>query len=235
MPIETAMILAAGKGERMRPLTDHTPKPLLEVVGKPLIVHHIEKLVQAGVKHIVINLFWLGEQIPARLGNGDSFGVDIDYITESELLETAGGITNALALLTKNGAEPFWVVNGDVWCDVDFSEAADTALSILSQQDSAALMMVNNPAHHPLGDFPVTEQRLMAAEQSPHSPRFTYSGVGVYRPQMFTALQAKPLPLRPVLDDLVAQNKLAAWVYQGQWQDVGTPQRLAELNQELAS
>lgn len=233
MPINTAMILAAGKGERMRPLTDHTPKPLLEVAGKPLIVHHIEKLVQAGVKHIVINLFWLGDQIPARLGNGEQFGVEIDYITETELLETAGGIANALALLSKNNTSPFWVVNGDVWCDVDFTQAGETALRILSPQDSAALMMVNNPAHHPLGDFPVNDQRLLTVEHASNTARFTYSGVGVYRPQMFASLEVKPLPLRPILDALIAQNKLAAWVYQGQWQDVGTPQRLAELNQEL--
>ncbi len=233
MAITTAMILAAGKGERMRPLTEKTPKPLLLANNKPLIVHHIERLVAAGIKHIVINLFWLGEQIPEALGDGSQFGVSIRYVHESPLLETAGGIANALPLLKETCDEAFWVVNGDVWTDIDFAALSEQAPSILQADDQAALVMVDNPEHHPEGDFLFQNTRLVHTEKNHALPRLTYSGIGLYRLSMFDDLPIVPTPLGPILRQLIKVGRLAAWHHQGVWSDIGTPERLMQLNTQL--
>ena len=214
-----AMILAAGRGERMRPLTDSTPKPLLSVCGKPLIAHHIEALAKAGIKELVINHAWLGEKIETTLGNGADYGVRIQYSPEyPEALETGGGIFNALPLL---GEAPFIVVNGDVMCDIDYH-------SLPTQpQGLAHLILVPNPEHHPKGDFSLYE-RLMRSEGQ---PKWTFSGIGVYRPQLFAGCTSGKFQLAPILRKYMAQDQITGEVFKGFWMDVGTPQRLEFLNQ----
>jgi MurNAc alpha-1-phosphate uridylyltransferase len=217
-----AFILAAGRGERMRPLTDHTPKPLLPAGGKPLIVWHLERLAAAGFKEIVVNHAHLGSQIEAALGDGAQWGLHIQYSPEPPgALETAGGIAAALPLL---GKEPFLVVNGDVYCDIDFGR-------FLKSTADAHLVMVPNPAHHNSGDFSLDGARVVYAngEQT-----FTYSGVAVFTPSFFA--EVKPgsiMKLRPLLDAAIAAGTLTGERHTGRWVDVGTPQRLAELDQEL--
>ena len=217
-----AFILAAGRGERMRPLTDHTPKPLLPAGGKPLIVWHLERLAAAGFKEIVVNHAHLGSQIEAALGDGAQWGLHIQYSPEPPgALETAGGIAAALPLL---GKEPFLVVNGDVYCDIDFGR-------FLKSTADAHLVMVPNPAHHNSGDFSLDGARVVHAngEQT-----FTYSGVAVFTPSFFA--EVKPgsiMKLRPLLDAAIAAGTLTGERHTGRWVDVGTPQRLAELDQEL--
>ena len=217
-----AFILAAGRGERMRPLTDHTPKPLLPAGGKPLIVWHLERLAAAGFKEIVVNHAHLGSQIEAALGDGAQWGLHIQYSPEPPgALETAGGIAAALPLL---GKEPFLVVNGDVYCDIDFGR-------FLKSTADAHLVMVPNPAHHNSGDFSLDGARVVYAngEQT-----FTYSGVAVFTPSFFA--EVKPgsiMKLRPLLDAAIAAGTLPGERHTGRWVDVGTPQRLAELDQEL--
>lgn len=219
-----AMILAAGRGERMRPLTDHVPKPLLEAGGKPLIVWHIEKLAQAGYRELVINHAHLGAQIESALGNGERFGVSIRYSPEAEALETAGGIANALNLL---GTAPFLVVNGDVFVDYDFSGLQNRIL----ETDLAWLVMVDNPLHHPQGDFVLTGDRI--SEQQ--GPRLTFSGIGVYRPQLFESVaRGSKARLAPLLRLAMASGKVGGEYHAGQWMDIGTPERLAELDRILA-
>ena len=217
------MILAAGRGERMRPLTDHTPKPLLEVGGKPLIVWHIERLAAAGFAHIVINHAHLGEQIEQRLGDGSDWGVRIHYSAEGEgkALETGGGIFKALPLL---GGGPFLVVNGDVWCDVDFAALA------LAEGDLAHLVLVNNPAHNPDGDFALQGERVL--REGRH--KLTFSGIGVYRADLFAGCQGGAFPLAPLLREAMDGGRVSGRHHPGQWLDIGTPQRLAELNAALA-
>lgn len=232
MAIDTAMILAAGKGERMRPLTEHSPKPLLLANNKPLIVYHIERLAAAGIKHIVINLFWLGEQIPKVLGDGRQFGVTLRYVQESPLLETAGGIANALPVLKKSCDDVFWVVNGDVWTDVDFTRVTQQSHDLLQDDDQAALVMVNNPEHHPEGDFLFQNNRLIS-ESTDKAPRLTYSGMGLYRLALFEDIPIVPTPLGPILRALIKSDRLAAWHHQGVWSDIGTPERLAQLNAQF--
>lgn len=225
-----AMLLAAGRGERMRPLTDHTPKPLLEVGGKPIIVWHIEQLVRAGITELVINHAHLGHQIEAALGDGSRFGAYIRYSPEASALETAGGIANALPLL---GDEPFAVINGDVFCDYDFSRLSTIATSLLDADDSAHLVMVDNPVQHPNGDFHLRDGRLIPAGDS---PKLTFSGIGVYRPELFAAIpRGSVAPLAPILREQIALGKVRGEHHCGWWVDVGTPQRLAELDSQLRS
>jgi MurNAc alpha-1-phosphate uridylyltransferase len=225
-----AMILAAGRGERMRPLTDRTPKPLLPVAGKPLIVWHIERLARAGLKEIVINHAHLGDQIEALLGRGDAWGVSIRYSAEpAGALETAGGIAQALALPDAPLAgDAFLVVNGDIYCDWDFARAH----TALRPGDLAHLVLAPNPAHHLTGDFALVDGRV----GSDGEPRKTFAGIGIYRPELFAALTpGKPAPLAPLLRAAMAQNRVGGELHAGRWVDVGTPARLAELDIELRS
>jgi MurNAc alpha-1-phosphate uridylyltransferase len=218
------MILAAGRGERMRPLTDHTPKPLLRAGGKPLIVHHIERLAAAGLRDIVVNHAHLGGQIEATLGDGSALGVHIRYSPEGQALETGGGIFRALPLL---GPNPFLVVNGDVWTDIDFS-----ALTI-APRDLAHLVLVDNPPHHPQGDFTLRERRVLAGGLD-GSPRLTFSGIGIYHPKLFTGCMPGAFPLAPLLRSAMAHGLVSGTHHRGAWIDIGTPERLAELDRDLA-
>ncbi len=218
------MLLAAGRGERMRPLTDHCPKPLLEVAGKPLIAWHLERLAAAGIREVVINLSWLGEQIASALGDGARFGVTIAYSREPwPALETGGGLLQALPLL---GPGPFLLVNGDVFTDVEF-----TALKILPR-DLAQLVLVPNPAHNQTGDFWLDAQGRVAEEGG---ERLTYSGVAILRPELFDGAVPGRFPLLPWLLRAREASRLGAQKHQGRWLDIGTPERLAQLDAELRS
>jgi len=218
-----AMILAAGRGERMRPLTDHTPKPLLAVGGKPLIGWHLERLAGAGFREIVINHAHLGEQIEAALGNGERWGVSINYSAEGKALETAGGIAYALPLL---GNAPFLVVNGDVYTEYDFSRLK----SALSDSMLAHLVMVDNPLQHPNGDFALDDGNLTLEGER----KLTFSGVGIYRPELFMEIvRGVSAKLAPLLRQAIMDGKVSAEHFHGRWQDVGTPQRLQELDVNL--
>lgn len=216
------MILAAGRGERMRPLTDHTPKPLLRVAGKPLIAWHLERLAQSGITDIVVNHAHLGAMIETALGNGEKWGVRIRYSAEGEgkALETGGGIFKALPLL---GGEPFIVVNGDIWSDIDF------AALHLPAGDLAHLVLVDNPPHHPQGDFFLHECRVAVDGE----PRLTFSGVGLYHPELFAACRPGAFPLAPLLREAMAADKVSGLHHRGRWTDVGTPERLAALDEQL--
>ena len=222
-----AMILAAGRGERMRPLTDQTPKPLLVAGGKPLIVWHLERLAAAGFREIVINHAHLGAQIEQVLGDGSQWGLHIRYSPEPPgALETAGGIAQALPLL---GDEPFLVVNGDVWCDVDFGRFF--RLTAEGWQPAAHLVMVANPVHHADGDFSLEGNHIVYAHGG---QTLTYAGIAVFSPAFFRDVPlGQPLKLRPLLDAAIAAGTLTGERFTGRWVDVGTPQRLAELDQEL--
>jgi MurNAc alpha-1-phosphate uridylyltransferase len=217
------MLLAAGRGERLRPLTDTLPKPLMEVGGRALIVWHLAALARAGIREVVINLSWLGERLRAALGDGRSFGVTISWSEEGPIpLETGGGIFHALPLL---GPEPFLVVNADIWTDIDFGRLH------LPREASAHLVLIANPAHHPRGDFGLEGQRVVNRE----SERLTYSGVGVYSPEFFAGCIAGRFPLLPLLNRAIAASRLTAEVHRGQWCDVGTAERLASLSARLAA
>ncbi len=221
-----AMILAAGRGERMRPLTDHTPKPLLQAGGKPLIVWHIERLVRAGIADLVINHAHLGLQIEQALGDGSRFGARIRYSDEGTALETAGGIAFALHLL---GDQPFAVVNGDIWCDYDFARMPALAAQMQRSQDNLHLVLVDNPEHHPNGDF-----GLHGARVTDTAPRLTFSGIGLYRPELFAHIaRGTRAPLAPLLREQIAAGKAGGEHHRGLWVDVGTPQRLDELDKRL--
>ncbi|MGV6810051.1 MAG: N-acetylmuramate alpha-1-phosphate uridylyltransferase MurU [bacterium] len=226
-----AMILAAGHGKRMRPLTHHTPKPLLAVGGKPLIVWQLERLKNAGFCEIVINIAWLGEQIPQALGNGSQWGVSIQYSDEQHegALETAGGIIKALPLL---GDQPFLVVNGDVWCDYAFPHK-DHSHTIIAANDLAHLILVNNPPHHPHGDFILHDSRLTDRSEHLHDPHYTFSGIAYYRPEFFAELPYGKQALAPLLRNAIHQNQLSGELFSGDWRDIGTPERLAALDQAL--
>lgn len=221
-----AMILAAGMGNRMRPLTLHTPKPLLEVGGKPLIVWHIEKLQKIGVQEIVINTAWLGEKLAEALGDGSQFGVKILWSHEGEGLETAGGIIKALPLL---GNEPFILVNGDVWTTMDFAPL----LNVQLENDLAHLVLVENPVQHPQGDFTLAANKAYTFEQARSGENLTYSGVAVMHPQMFDGLESGKRPLAPLLKQAMQEEKISAHKLQGVWMDVGTPERLNALDQQI--
>lgn len=218
-----AMILAAGRGERMRPLTDHTPKPLLKVGGKPLIAWHLERLAKSGFKDVVINHAHLGGQIEAALGDGSQWGLHIQYSPEKNALETAGGIANAMHLL---GDAPFLVINGDVFTDVDFG-----ALQLMIP-DLAHLVMVDNPPQHPAGDFAMMDGRL----SSDGAEKLTFSGVGVYHPSLFAAIErGAPAKLAPLLKAAMARGLVSGSHHRGVWHDIGTPERLQALNSQLTT
>jgi MurNAc alpha-1-phosphate uridylyltransferase len=226
-----AMILAAGRGERMRPLTDHTPKPLLQAGGKPLIAWHIERLVRAGITDLVINHAHLGTQIEQVLGDGGRFGAAIRYSDEGTALETAGGIARALHLL---GDDVFAVVNGDIYCDYDFARLPALAAQVRDRQDTAHLVLVDNPAHHPQGDFLLQDGRLLDSAAGPRSSALTFSGIGLYRPELFADIpRGTKAALAPLLREQIALGKVSGEHHRGVWIDVGTPQRLHELDQLL--
>ncbi len=216
-----AMILAAGRGERMRPLTDQTPKPLLALAGKPLIQYHIEALREAGFRELVINHAWLGEQIVHYLGDGARFGVEIAYSPEPQgALETGGGIYHALPLL---GDEAFLVVNGDIWTDYPYARLKHPP------QQLAHLVLVDNPSHHPQGDFSLENGRVSGNGKA----ALTFSGIGLYHPALFSACSPGVFPLAPLLRDAMRNGQVTGEHYTGGWTDVGTPQRLAELDAQL--
>lgn len=216
-----AMILAAGRGERMRPLTDHTPKPLLPVRGQPLILYHVAALGRAGIRELVINHAHLGGQIEEFLGDGSRWGVTIRYSPEPEgALETGGGIFNALPLL---GQGPFLVVNGDIWTDLDYGTLACPSDCL------AHLVLVDNPPHHPCGDFALSNGRVV--NDGEH--RLTFSGIGMYRPKLFEGCDSGAFPLAPLLRVAVDRGEISGERYAGEWMDVGTPERLRELDCRL--
>jgi len=218
------MILAAGRGERMRPLTDHTPKPLLPVAGKPLIVWHLERLARAGFHDIVINHAHLGDEIEALLGAGDAWGVRIHYSAEPVgALETAGGIANALHLL---GNTPFLVVNGDIFCDWDVGRANGA----LTPEMLAHLVLVDNPPQHLAGDFTLIQQKVGIGGTA----RLTFSGIGIYRPELFAGIvRGQPAKLAPLLHETIDAGRISGEHHLGRWVDVGTPERLSALDAEL--
>jgi N-acetyl-alpha-D-muramate 1-phosphate uridylyltransferase len=216
------MILAAGRGERMRPRTDHTPKPLLPVAGRPLIVHHLHALRAAGITDLVINTGHLGGQLPAALGDGRAWGVRITWSPEPpDALETGGGIFQALPRL---GSEPFLVVNGDVWTDYPFARLPAVLPGL------AHLVLVDNPPHHPAGDFALTADGRVAEAGA---ARLTYSGISVLRPELFADCAPGRFPLGPLLRRAMGENQVSGEHYTGGWRDIGTPQRLAELDRTL--
>lgn len=220
------MILAAGRGERMRPLTDTCPKPLLEAGGKPLIVWQIERLRAAGFADIVINHAHLGHQIETTLGDGAALGVSIRYSPEPVALETAGGIRQAMPRL---GPEPFVVVNGDIFCDADLAAVREAATHLHADGDLAHLVLVANPEHNPAGDFTLSQGRIV--EQG---PALTFSGIGAYHPALFADLIAgQPARLAPLLRTAIAQGRVSGALHEGKWIDVGTPERLEELDRSL--
>jgi N-acetyl-alpha-D-muramate 1-phosphate uridylyltransferase len=214
-----AMLLAAGRGERLRPITDSLAKPLVEIAGRPLIGYHLAALARAGIREVVINVSWRAEQLRAALGNGAAYHVSITWSDEGPVpYETGGGIFRALPLL---GPGAFLAVNADIWTDIDFG-----ALSI--EADAwAHLVLVPNPAHHPRGDFGLEGGRVIAAD----TDRLTYSGVGLYRPEFFAGCEPGRFPLLPLLNRAIAAGRVRGHVHRGQWSDIGTPERLAELAQ----
>ena len=216
-----ALILAAGRGTRMRPLTDVTPKPLLKVGGKALVEYHIEALARAGIKDIIINLSYRGSQIESFLGSGEQYDVNLSYSHEgSPALETGGGIFRVLPQL---GESPFLVVNGDIWTDYDFTSLPQ------SFHGHAHLVMVNNPEHHPDGDFAIEDGRLHYKAQN----KLTFSGIGLYRSTLFDGCEEGAFPLAPLLRDAMDQDNITGEHYQGEWQDIGTPERLLLLDINL--
>ncbi|MCC5810913.1 MAG: nucleotidyltransferase family protein [Ectothiorhodospiraceae bacterium] len=218
-----AMVLAAGRGERMRPLTDHTPKPLLHVGGRPLIAWHLDRLARAGFRDVVVNLAWLGDSIRDALGDGSPWGLRLRYSPEGDYgLETGGGIHRALGLL---GPEPFLVVNGDIWTDIDFGSLA------VPPPGLAHLVLVPNPEHHPGGDFVLKQGQVGEGA----GERLTFSGVGVYRPELFADCSPGVFPLAPLLRRAMAAGRVTGESHRGRWFDIGTPERLQALDLQLRS
>ena len=225
------MILAAGRGERMRPLTDHTPKPLLEAGGKPLIVWHIERLRAAGYTRLVVNHAHLGQQVEDALGNGAAWGVSIVYSREGSALETAGGIATALPLID---CEVFPVINGDVYTEFDFSMLDEAMARLAAGHDRVHLVMIDNPPHHPAGDFVLERGRLVEPDPATASARLTFSGIGVYHRDLFAATPAwQKAALAPLLRDAIAAGRASGEHFRGRWVDVGTPERLHQLDESL--
>ncbi len=223
-----AMVLAAGRGERMSPLTDELPKPLLEVGGKPLLEWHVEKLVAAGFSHLVVNVCYFAHLIEAFLGDGSRWGCEIRYSREEEPLETAGGILHALPLL---GVEPFALLNGDIWTDYDLQNLHQVDLPA---QGLAHLILVDNPPQHRRGDFHLDDEGVVVAWQRERSPdTLTYAGMGVYHPDLFAETAPGRLPLLSVFERYIPQGLISGQHYRGEWQDVGTPQRLQALDGRL--
>lgn len=227
MAAPAAMILAAGRGERMRPLTDHTPKPLLEAGGKALIFRHLEKLAAAGFAHVVVNHAHLGAKIEAAVGDGSRWGVRVRYSPETQALETAGGIRKALSLI----ASPvFAVVNGDVFSEYDYARLAAAAKGLEHSGMLAHLVLIDNPAHNTRGDFALEHDRVLDAGK----PMLTFSGLGAYRAELFEPLvPGARHALAPLLRAQIAQARVSGEHYRGLWTDVGTPERLAELDARL--
>ena len=219
-----AMILAAGKGERMRPLTLTTPKPLLAAGGKPLIVHHLERLHSAGFRDVVINHAWLGEQIESALGSGEDFGLSIQYSREGEPRETAGGIVRALPQLTSADCDWFLVINGDIWCDFPLSELPPPA------DCDALLVLTSNPEHHPTGDFQLHVDGTVT-EDGPD--KLTFTGISLLHRRLFQGLDDQSGKLGPVLREAMRDQRVRGVEHRGQWVDVGTPERLQALDQTL--
>lgn len=216
-----AMILAAGRGARMRPVSDATPKPLLEVGGYRLIEYHLAALVKAGIREVVVNLSWLGDCIRETLGDGTAYGLSITYSPEGPTpLGTGGGIHRALPLL---GADPFLLVNGDVWIDLPFEDLRRPGGSL------AHLVLIANPPHHPDGDFGLDSGGRVLATPTP----LTYSGLAVFDPRLFEGCEAGSFPLKPRLDRALASGRLSGQRHAGVWSDVGTPERLAALDAQL--
>lgn len=260
------MILAAGRGERMRPLTDSLPKPLLLAGGRPLIAWHLAKLARVGIRDVVINHAWLGDRIEAALGDGSAFGLHIRYSPEANALETAGGIAQALPLLVDDDRDnqPILTISADVFSDFDFGRASTIALQMDACQSSCWCVMVRNPAHHGGGDFrldggrlglavssgagaapdgvrPVTSDVTSDATSDNRAGRgatadtLTYAGVGLFRPHLFRDIErGKKLALRPILDREIAAGRAAGERHDGLWSDIGTPQRLMEIDRLLA-
>jgi MurNAc alpha-1-phosphate uridylyltransferase len=224
-----AMILAAGRGERMRPLTDHCPKPLLPAAGKPLIIYHLERLAGAGFRDIVINHAHLGEQLVAALGDGRQWGLSITWSPEPiGALETAGGIRQALSNLDAGDDRPFLVINGDIYCDWPVQPYP------LATNDLAHLVLVDNPPQHPVGDFVLTNGRVSDKPENAAVTTLTFAGIGFYRPSLFSNLIAGQVAkLAPLLRAAMAQGRVSGEHHTGRWEDVGTPERLALLDIEL--
>jgi len=221
-----AMILAAGRGSRMRPLTDNQPKPLLPVAGKPLLAYHLEKLAEAGVNEVVINHAWHGKQIENFVGDGSEWGLQVSLSAEPEGgLETAGGIIKALPLL---GDEPFWVINSDIWTDWNYQDLP----THLEDEELGHLIMVDNPVHHSDGDFAIENGRLVNEVEAGQQTK-TFSGVGLYRKQLLAPYPEGKQALKPFFDQAIKQKQLTASCRDGFWTDVGTPERLHQLNQRL--
>jgi MurNAc alpha-1-phosphate uridylyltransferase len=213
-----AMILAAGRGERLRPLTESTPKALVEVRGRSLLERHLDKLQSAGIGTVVINLGWLGEKVAEKIGSGRAYGLKVIYSPEGDnILETGGGIHRALPLL---GSEPFLVVNADIYTDMPLPPA------LLADEDMGHLVLVPRPPHRQQGDFDLQNGRIAYSSSAP----YTFSGVAVYRPEFFADCEPGRFPLAPMLRAAARAGQLAGSLYDGLWADVGTPQRLAELN-----
>lgn len=222
------MILAAGRGERMRPLTDRVPKPLLPVGGRPLIAHLIERLAHAGITELVVNVSHLAGLIERELGDGSNLGVRIVYSREEQALETGGGIAYALPLL---GEEPFAVVNSDLYCDFDFARLASAGAMLTGGALTAHLVLVDNPPHHPAGDFCLREGKVSADGDG---PRLTFSGIGVYAPALFAGVvRGAKCQLAALLKPDMIRRRVTGEHHRGQWVDVGTPQRLADLDRRL--
>jgi MurNAc alpha-1-phosphate uridylyltransferase len=214
-----AMLLAAGRGERLRPITDSLPKALVPVGGRPLIVWHLLALARVGIREVIVNTSWLGEQLHAALGDGHRFGVSITWSDEGPVpLETGGGILRAVPLL---GPEPFLAVNADIWTDIDFARVR------LEPQALAHLVLIENPPHNPRGDFALEGGRVIGEA----GERFTYSGVGLYRPEFFAGCTEERFPLLPLLNRAIAAGRVTATLHRGQWCDVGTVERLASLEE----
>ncbi|WP_417223891.1 N-acetylmuramate alpha-1-phosphate uridylyltransferase MurU [Amphritea sp.] len=220
-----AMILAAGLGTRMRPLTLTTPKPLLPVAGKPLIEYHIERLVAAGVTEIVINHAWLGEQLEAFVGDGRRWGAKVHWSPESELLETGGGIFRALPCLSDMG-EPFLLVNGDVFTNYPFASLLSHSFG---SDDLAHLVMTENPAHNPAGDFQLRQGRIV--EQG--DEKTTFSGISLLSPQLFKGCQLGKFPLAPLLRGAMQSHRVTGEFFSGYWRDIGTPERLQDVSEDI--
>lgn len=231
-----AMILAAGRGERMRPLTDGCPKPLLRAGGKPLIVWHIEALVAAGIREIVINHAWLGPQLEAAIGDGSIWGAQVHWSPETEALETAGGIVQALPRLLdgRDPMAPFAVVNGDIWTDFDRSRLPQIAQDLVARALDAWCVLVPNPDHHREGDFLLANDRLVPRDPDGRAQRLTFSGIGVYQAELFAGLAPRTrAPLAPRLRAAILANRAGGERYDGVWVDVGTPERLRDLDTML--
>ncbi|AZT85306.1 nucleotidyltransferase family protein [Marinobacter sp. NP-4(2019)] len=219
-----AMILAAGKGERMRPLTLTTPKPLLEAGGSPLIVHHLQHLRRAGFEQVVINHAWLGDQIESALDDGNRFGLCIEYSREDSPLETAGGIVKALPMLVAGGDDWFLVINGDIWCDFDLTRLTPP------EDADALLVLTDNPGHNPGGDFHLRDDGHATSDGG---DKLTFSGISLLHRRLFEGLPQGPRKLAPILRTAMTENRVRGIRHEGAWMDIGTPDRLRQLDSLL--